>query len=752
MELIKCPRLAFLLIGVLVNFNQVNRLSAKDYEPYTTESRYSKETADGTEFYEDYRISQGTSDIGVIIPHCRGASCFRPKESAGSGVPLNRRMRKFLSGGPAQFLWDKILDHNLLGNVNVSFECIKSMNRVQNGLKDGREWAFRFLDASAKTPTSMLESTMVSYGDYDECLEIEVDTFDGMYCTVDMFAVGHPLYQRQHEKGKLNLHDNIVFKSTPYFFGLCLPSRCSQADVRQLAMAAVHELPLQVSGLVVCDTRDSVSYLVRLKNLTVQQMVAATLITSFVGLVLFATANHALNYKEPSTEFMRGMSIFHNGLALVTVDQSSVRQGPVDMFKLVATIAAAVSHYIACLEVPLGIMVLSRQTFLQKVFEQPHLQPMFNESGLGMLLFVSGYYTFKMAYPVAVSKKLPYLWAFVDRFLRHFPATAAVVALDFLWPALFSGPMYTRVGDFILDKCSRNWLYSVTFLSPLLSPLDMCSAHTYTSAVDVQLFATGLVILYIYTKKPVIGDLLCIVAIVSNLYILGHMSFVNNVTPSLFTATNPTGQKTVDYLETTHMKTYVYVPAYFGGFLLARATGSGFKLNLSSNFRKLFWCGVTFVLFQIGLYSHSVHNSFNLIPEEYFYVYIVGLKILFHISAALFIFVVHSFEQSSNESPKVESPAKLELWHLEGLAYWAFKVATRLAFSVYMSNYLFIRTDFFTSRVPYPNLWPNFIKRTVTALTILAAHSTCFYLVFVAPFEHIRRTLLAPKGSKEKSS
>lgn len=92
------------------------------------------------------------------------------------------------------------------------------------------------LDAAAKTPPAFIESTVASFGDYDECLAVkgtdnDGNDINGAYCMVDLFASGKRTGYHDENINFANVH---AFERSPTYFGHCMPSQCSPHDVKQL--------------------------------------------------------------------------------------------------------------------------------------------------------------------------------------------------------------------------------------------------------------------------------------------------------------------------------------------------------------------------------------------------------------------------------------------------------------------------------------------------------------------------------------
>lgn len=204
---------------------------------------------------------------------------------------------------------------------------------------------------------------------------------------------------------------------------------------------------------------------------------------------------------------------------------------------------------------------------------------------------------------MARAGKLPYGFAIFDRWIRFMPSIAALTALEFLWPLLFSGPFFTRVAEFNLKKCTDNWYHNLIFTNNLrdgvidivsfehlkLSGLSnsnvlflaQCGGHTFSSSVDFHLFILGLIAVALMIKSPRFGVLFSYACIIGAHLRIGYVSHVNATTGSMLTP-DPVPRKIVEYLNYIHMATPIYIPSYFMGFLSAHYLMTGFRVKLTS--------------------------------------------------------------------------------------------------------------------------------------------------------------------------
>ena len=232
-----------------------------------------------------------SSPITVIVPHCTDDHCYKiPPNVNVTGVKYYRSLRKLLSGGLGQLVWESI-SRDEIQDLDVSKDCSSRLRAIWKGMKEGNERSFKILDSSAKTPSAHLDGTFTSYGDFDQCLELSFDQDQGderyttQYCTVPVSQLGprvndwdqlqeEAIRERVDEPRKIRLKAVSIFKDHAHMYGLCLPSTCSVDDVSLIVGTALDGLPMEVHQDIHCDTRDSVSLQTKLMNLSRAQLVA----------------------------------------------------------------------------------------------------------------------------------------------------------------------------------------------------------------------------------------------------------------------------------------------------------------------------------------------------------------------------------------------------------------------------------------------------------------------------------------------
>lgn len=214
------------------------------------------------------------------------------------------------------------------------------------------------------------------------------------------------------------------------------------------------------------------------------------------------------------------------------------------------------------------------------------------------------------------------------------------------------------------------------------------------------------------------------------------------------------------------MSPYTYFSNYFSGLLLAFLIQNGFKLNLPSKRRHFFWLGLAGVIANAAELGPGLFNTLDILGQDSVPLYLIVNRASFTLSIAIFILYVSSLKKQDKSVKTVkEKVAKTEetsnhtefSWKLykefvvQTLTSPLAKALTRLSFSIYLANYYFIRSDFFTSRVVFTNDWYSLTKRIITYFICITLASLLFHVSFVMPFDSLRK-MLNVKIKKESAS
>ena len=542
------------------------------------------------------------SYLSKVLQLCDDGSCVMTKEEESyiQTDKYKKVVSKYLNSGVSPFLWDYVrnnLSSNSTGHHSdqpITEECVSSLVKTLK-LMDfpSNQESLKMLTSTGKTPRRFFAASTTSLGDYDACLSIVIkDTtfhnkgvINGKHCLVDLF----PARNRPTSRQPNFFYDEVLrmsFTNLSLVQGVCVPDSCSRDDVRQLMKSSLKDILLKPNGFINCDTRQSTSFLSRVLSMSIHQFLSITLIliiTMLVGLGSLLHAKHIYQKQNRITSidtlvesmansgpssFSQHFSVLSNTAKLFKVSsQQDNRYFLIDIFKFVIVLTGCWAHALVCVEVPIGFFLLGGHQLIQEVASTPHLQMLFNDSGLVIFAFLAGFVTFMTVFPMMKKmKKFPFGFVIFDRWLRFIPSIMSLVCLEFVWPLLFDGPFMTRVGNFVKDKCSRTWFLNVLFIQNWFPVLDICGGQTFFSAVDLQLFVLGLLVLSVMVKSQASGVALAfLLSSIACLKVV-YNGFLYESTMTFYTPKLNLNDM-LGYLDYIHMTTPIYIPSYFMGLM-----------------------------------------------------------------------------------------------------------------------------------------------------------------------------------------
>lgn len=182
--------------------------------------------------------------LHVELTRCRLSDIVKTDDDATIGPPVSPEQAfRFISTGVPHLLWSHVASAHFTMQSNVSTPCRGALKAVADAMSDGHILPYHFVDASGKTPSGFIRSTISSFGDFDQCLAIDGTVrgvhVKGKYCACDLFPVrlSESSDRRSGDlmtTGKLTFDRIHVFKRSPFIHALCVPDQCSETDLRQM--------------------------------------------------------------------------------------------------------------------------------------------------------------------------------------------------------------------------------------------------------------------------------------------------------------------------------------------------------------------------------------------------------------------------------------------------------------------------------------------------------------------------------------
>lgn len=676
-----------------------------------------------------------TAELSDITKTCRNVSCEADHDFSHPVHP--DKVLKWITAGVPLIFWEAVSKSCFKDDI-VSHQCANDLIRISDGIHLNEEWAFLFPDASGKNPAGILKATVTAIGDYDQCMDIDVNGMTGMYCMIDM----HHVMKEDSHLSRVN-----IFGGYPFLSSLCLPSTCTAAEVQRITRSTLIPYNVKVAGDISCETKSDTTWSHRLSNLTTKQLISITLIASFVASVAIGTVydvSRRLSSRNEEQSALVSLSLVSLWQKLFYAKAWTFDVLVFDCMKLSILVVVTLAHIFTSPESPLAMALLADHSYLNFLMKSANTQFLVTDTGLLGMPLLSAIATFTILYGMAKDKKLRYGAAVVDRIIRFLPPVMVLTACEFIWPVIASGPLVKRMAEFNLQKCEKNWFYNVLFLNNyFIDSIDICAGHSYYSSVDMHLFILGLVGIFVFSRSDNAGILFSTSMIMYGTLKTAYNAIVHQTSFSLFYP-NSVLELQAGFFDHIHMPTSSYVAAYFSGFLVAFFRMKGHLTpKLTRRLDHALFVLAIMIAFQSVNVNNMLRNTLNIYPDHLNWLFITINRTLQIMAYILFFVYCMSWKDAWERSQK-ESAA--------GPTFSPLKALCRLSFSLYICNYLYVRTELFSRRdlMPSGGFW--IMKRILSSLIFVYTFALVFHLFLLAPLDALRESLLKVKRKEEKTS
>lgn len=158
----------------------------------------------------------------------------------------------------------------------------------------------------------------------------------------------------------------------------------------------------------------------------------------------------------------------------------------------------------------------------------------------------------------------------LHRYVRMMPLMMAVIGLSVTsLRFLGEGPAWDS-STMMFDKwCRKNWWINALFLHNFVNRENMCLSHSWYSAVDIQLFLVGqLILLALYKSKP-LGLLICSALLLLAPLLTGALTLLHHLPAVPLMISSVSEQSLSLYYGEIYIKPYCRAAPYLIGILLA---------------------------------------------------------------------------------------------------------------------------------------------------------------------------------------
>ncbi|KAI1293856.1 hypothetical protein HDE_06429 [Halotydeus destructor] len=286
----------------------------------------------------------------------------------GAGANTNQLL-DFMTKGITNQLWERLPSVLHGGHSSqVSAKCAKALLTIVQGTQNGQLWAYQFMDASAKSSAALLEGTISSLGDYDQCLDInhnDDQDLSGQYCMLKLLTSDDHLDDGSELSAKLRIFP--MFGVFPLNYALCMPSACTAEEVSTVVSLTTEDAYVRQNATPICDSRESIAF--SFKKLTQPQIFASIYIVTMVTVVYLSTVMDV--YGLVQTRYRKSKmstytKLFSGNFNMFKLMQSdSERISTVDNARSALAILASTGHSLTCILDSRAMVKMGEAVFLK---------------------------------------------------------------------------------------------------------------------------------------------------------------------------------------------------------------------------------------------------------------------------------------------------------------------------------------------------------------------------------------------------
>ncbi|XP_054710723.1 nose resistant to fluoxetine protein 6-like [Uloborus diversus] len=434
--------------------------------------------------------------------------------------------------------------------VEISGPCMSSLMRIIGGVRQLREWAVRFIDATGKIPPGILEGTSISVGDYDECLDIEVGrrddppktteevVFRGKYCLLESHrpeGINRAIEDFQNgnldspiAKTKTLLNMFVRYKhltNNTFKLGICMPSKCSKRDLENLLNTDTFQFAGKIT-VSYCKQKDN--YVEKSADIILiicifSVILAAMIIGTTLDVLLRLFKRDKISKTNPAIrnyliQVARSTSLYNNALEVLNTENCTETIKCLCGLRPITVMLTIYSHTYGHLHL-LHFQKFSKAANFLKFFESFTFSGIANGSvGMDTMAFIAGititynrwrFISEKGKVNLNVCKLL------CGRYCRMTAAQLLAISVFLVLPLIGSGPFWKPYMGPMLNNCRERWWMNILYINNFWPSIDACLYQTWVLAVIMQLTLISAIIIWILKKSRKFGILTCAALVLS---------------------------------------------------------------------------------------------------------------------------------------------------------------------------------------------------------------------------------------------
>ncbi|XP_076092316.1 O-acyltransferase like protein-like [Mytilus galloprovincialis] len=443
----------------------------------------------------------------------------------------------------------------------VNALCLNHTQSILAGLFGRKQWAMQMLDALGKPPAGLLSGKIAWLGDYDECIGISAEEFNGEYCLAKFYVTSltNPLTRA---KG-MEIH-----------LGLCVPNTCSILDIKNLFNSV---LPRMSNNTVFatggeCKKQDQpIDFKARIAFIVIGILVGLAIIATTYDVVIqhmskpkknswdlsdahattydsagnghvnngyegekngpisdlsgqehkyqFKEPEKSMSVEDPSTtpykpgflgKLLLSFSVYTNGAKILSTNQGSGTLTAVNGIRFISMSWVILGHTYAFgmnsagnIATLIGALI-KRKTFMAIINAEVSVDTFFALSGTLLTYVVLNQLKKQRG-------KLNWFMFYFHRFWRLTPPYMLILMMQVcISKYLGSGPMWANDG-FNNQHCKDTWWWNLFYINNFKTAAEECFAHAWYLANDMQFYVISPPILLALYYSKIAGTIVTLI-------------------------------------------------------------------------------------------------------------------------------------------------------------------------------------------------------------------------------------------------
>ncbi|RWS15040.1 Nose resistant to fluoxetine protein 6-like protein [Dinothrombium tinctorium] len=505
---------------------------------------------------------------------------------------------------------------------NISASCSSSLLKTFVAIKEQKSWAIRMIDASGRFVPGILDGTITSLGSFDECLQIKSAdsevSFVGKYCLITGQLPLPPKPSKYgFETRLLNLSESRselimdvgryaqIFYDMVIRVGICVPSACSTHDV-QIILNSLSKRTLAEIKVKHCETSKAATLNDVQLFLGCCFVVVIILVTISTFYELFFQSNSQSDKYKSRSKFISAFlafSLISNGKEFFA-DRSTTNINAIDGIRVLSMIWMFVIHvYFFFIE---ETFAFSRNFF--HATEDVLFQLIINGFVINDTFFVIGaaMVTRSILRSVKMNKRLNIIEILMKYLFQMLVPLSFTIAALIVFGPFIRGPLSFEYLDIEIDKCMRNYIYNLFFVSNWFKLSDTCYPSSFYLSVQMQLFIFTLsAIIPFLVKWPPIGICIISFTICSNTIAIIVATYLLRY-PAAAVYDSPSRKQFYEKIEKSHLPTYLHLSPYLIGVVLGYIFFKRKKIRMPRKLNFFIWFIAIITLFTVPLSTYSL--------------------------------------------------------------------------------------------------------------------------------------------------